>query len=268
MSKTIDHDTGTVVEDKSVSKKEKSTTGGLLQTIETQLKTEIELFEKLEAEASFRALRIGMLLLRAQAALKRGEFEPWMQKHVTDVRRAQSYYFMGLARTFISQKKLANDHAYLLCEAQPDVKHKGGKTGEVVQLVFDFIQDKSLNDLLDEYGIKKRCDLRRQGGSNALNAWLKQKYPQRRFSPGVTLDQLPMDIIHAWKQHIESTKGERSTARHENLCDTWKDCMATLHRLAIKSHTFEQLTRDEFDLYYGVMLDAKRAMQEFKAKLD
>jgi len=243
-------------------KSEKCTTGALLQDVASQLHDEFDAFGKLEKEASFRALRIGILLLKARENLKHGEFEPWLEKNVIEVRRRQAFNFMRLARIFIEQKHIEQSKAYLLCEAKSEhVITAEPKTQKMVQQVFDFIQDKSLNDLFKEHGIKDTP--KPLGGAHVLHAFLREHYPDNPEYLKMSLKQLPKAVQKKWDEYGKKTRIPVSEEENRLFYQgTWRDLMRTLSENALEKKSYSYLDRHELEQVHGTLIDVKREIQE------
>ena len=126
----------------------------VLPKIEAQLKLEIDQFHLLEKEASWRALRIGMLLLKVKSSLDHGKFIPWLAHNIPEFSQRHCYRFMQLAEQFLRAKKLtADESAFLLCEASQEKPSQSDLGPKIVQLAFEFLGDSSLNDLFKKYHI-------------------------------------------------------------------------------------------------------------------
>jgi hypothetical protein len=141
---------------------QKCTTGELLQTIAIQLQSDVAEMVKLENSATFLALRIGMNLMSAKAALPHGEFENWRTEAIPELKKTQAYYYHKLAEDFVTLHGLPTEKAVMLISANPE---KPGKAKELVQMAFDFLGSKSLNEIFAERGIKKPVENR--GGARA-----------------------------------------------------------------------------------------------------
>ena len=239
--------------------------GRHLQSIAVQLQAEIEIFRKLEHEAAFRAVRIGLLLLRAQDTLKRGEFEPWLENNIQDFSRSYAYRFMKLAGTFLAQKQIEPKKAFLVCEALPDRDQpRTGKAGRLVQQVFDFIQGKSLNDLFDEYGIKKRA--KPTGGANMLTAWLRRTYPSRPGLVGRKINDLPPDVIEAWEKFLRERDSAGlpagMTPQHFAANTWWTHMLGEIHSELQQRRQFLHLNLEELKAISASLMDARRVIDD------
>ncbi len=237
--------------------------GGLLQDIANQLHEEFEAFGKLEKEASFRALRIGILLLKARENLKHGEFEPWIEKNIIEVRRSQAFNYMRLARIFLEQKHIEQDKAYLLCAPKSEPAAVASPSEQkLVQQVFDFIQDKSLNDLFKEHGIKDTH--KSKGGNNALTAWLKENYPKHA---GKLLHQLPAEIKAAWQKFMHD-RASKDLEALTGPCiqSTFKKIAEELAENVLHEANYMHLSKSELEEFYGVLMDAKNVLQKVLRK--
>ena len=124
-----------------------------LPKLESQLKVELDQFHLLEKEASWRALRIGIMLTRVKSILKHGEFTPWLEKAIPEVSQRHCQRFIQLAESFMRAKKIKSDpEAFQLC-AGNEKPLNVDKLPRAVQLAFEFLGDSSLNDLFKKYHI-------------------------------------------------------------------------------------------------------------------
>ncbi len=240
---------------------QKSTGGGLLQTVANQIHEEFEAFGKLEKDAAFRALRIGLLLLKVKAELKHGEFEPWMEKNVTEVRRSQAFNFLRLARIFIEKNQLPQKRAFLICDAKTETTIKAEpKAQKMVQMVFEFIQEKSLNELFEEYGIRNRKQL---GGANHLRGFLKEQYPDHPEYLTVPLRELPKDVRKAWDKHCaEDLTRLHTEIRPMAAKAKWRAIVQDLREQGLKEKSYGFLSRAELEEVHGALLDVKKEISE------
>ena len=244
----------------------------LLQTIANQLKTEFEFYEKLEKDAAFRALRIGLLLLRVKDGLKHGEFEPWMNQNISEISRRHCFRFMKFARVFIEKKKLGQNEAYLICDAQPEFKHQiSGKPGKMQQLVFDFIGDKSQAELFDEYGIKSRAP-KTPGGANHLNRWLRENGLEKLI--GTTVDKLPSDVRAVWSKYCDEQHQQISDDRQNQIRAQYTDMITNLATAILNKKTYSHLYKKDLEHLHGILSDCRAEIagalkipdEEFRAR--
>lgn len=241
---------------------QKSTSGGLLQAVANQLHEEFEAFGKLEKEASFRALRIGILLLKAKESLKHGEFEPWLKNNVTEVRRSQSFNFMRLARIFIAQKHIDQANSYLLCEAKSEqVITAEPKTKKILQMVFDFIQDKSLNDLFKEHGIKDAP--KPKGGANHLHEFLRENYPDHPEYLKMSLRELPKEVKQEWEKFLRAGAIRPTEQFNRTIYrGIWRNIVNQLREHGIAKKSYSYLDRHELEEVHGALIDVKKEIME------
>lgn len=231
---------------------EKCPSGSLLQSIAVQLETEIALFDKLEQEASIRALRIGMLLLHAQGELKRGEFEPWLEEHAQEFGRRHAFRFMKLAKIFMEKNQIQSPAAKQLCAATHSEK---GFSGKLVQQFFAFIEGKTLNDLFDEYGIKSRTR-KTPGGDNVLIAWLRAN--GHADLVGTPRNRLPADIQKAFndfeiKRHLKQHAEDRP-ARIRREYEQLRDALSSA--ILVKK-SYSHLYKKELELLYHMLTECR-----------
>lgn len=120
---------------------------------------EIRQFKLLEREASWRALRIGILLHKAKLKLKHGEYIPWCEKMFPEYGREWLHRFVQLAEVFLRSQKLDMAEAMMLCapKLQKPEAERIDRTPSArpVQLAFAFLGDLSINELLRKHHIRE-----------------------------------------------------------------------------------------------------------------
>jgi hypothetical protein len=139
-----------------------STSGGHLAGIAEQLRQDVAELELKKQEATWLALRIGMMLLQAKKDVEHGQYEEWVAAEVPQLGRSQAGNYRRLAEAFIEVNELPQAKAVALLDANPA---KPGKAGQLVQMAFDFLGNKTLNEIFVEHGIKKPVENR--GGARA-----------------------------------------------------------------------------------------------------
>ena len=203
------------------------TSGAHLQLIAQQIDEDFQEFGKLENLAAYRALRIGLNLIRAQELLPRGEFETWMQENVKEVKRRQAYNFKQLAAAFVRRKKLKDGSAFLLLEGiEPGENKDDPKAKKITQLAFDFLGEGSLNDVFRRYGI-------RQG--------------------------LPLGGHHPAKNGKTETTEE---LKRINAEAEWRVLMENMHKAGLEKKTWAYLPKVQIQLIDGLLTDLKREIRK------
>jgi len=144
---------------------------GNLDMYAKQVHEEYTAFKGLETEATWRALRIGALLILVKDQLPHGQFGKWASQNVPFIPQQTYNRFMNLAEAFRKDGQLGYEPIKLLSKTTDPAKpSKQGR--EYVKLALAFIGDKSLTDLYIEYGIIKR-DIKDRGGAR------QNTHPQR-----------------------------------------------------------------------------------------
>lgn len=130
-----------------------------LPELTAAVKVEIAAWRELESKAAFRALRIGVLILKARATVAgdHGAFIAWCSENI-GYSRMMIWRFCRAAETFLQQKRIPLDVAVaeivppLLVGPGADDKPKS----EALQLAFDFLGDQSFSELCDTLGMPVR----------------------------------------------------------------------------------------------------------------
>lgn len=223
-----------------------------------QLQEEFTAFARLENEAAWRALRIGMLLLRAKEECAHGEFGDWMAQHVGEVRERQARNFMELARAYVERRKLEKADAFMLTAGDD-----GAKTRAEQAAALEFVGQKSLNELLREHNIKAPPPP--AGGDQNLVAWLKEQRPELvgKVKSRKELDKADRALLEAWcEARMEAVK-QRSLPGHQKLMarTAWENIGAQLVEHGLKRRTWGYLERPQLELVHGLLGDVRKEMQ-------
>jgi hypothetical protein len=132
-----------------------------------------DLLDTLDRGAAQIGLRVGICLEMAKQLIKHGEFGDWqMAVFGADWDERQLRYFHSLGRTFLQQYRhllpnAKSDRKLLTAEdIEPDTIMPTNLEGPARE----FIGEKTLADLLDEHGIKKRPTGRPRGGDHGGGA--------------------------------------------------------------------------------------------------
>ena len=125
--------------------------GALLPKLPLKIRTELAAIHRLESQAASRAVRLGLWLWQAKAALKHGEFQPWIKSHVEGVGYRQCAYYMKLALTFAEKSKLDDRGLAALCAHDFD---DATLDSSALETLAKFVGDYSLTELLIKHGIK------------------------------------------------------------------------------------------------------------------
>lgn len=122
--------------------------------------TEIARSERMNAG---RAILIGMALPMLKASMKHGQFRPWLEANVTAgniwskataVKNAS--YYTRLAYAFLEEVKPSNNEV-LAITAGDAIRGRPGNdvhAAKLLRRMATFIGERSLNELLEDYGIK------------------------------------------------------------------------------------------------------------------
>jgi hypothetical protein len=127
------------------------------------IRADVEELKVLERQATWRALRIGVMLNQAKTQLPHGAFAEWVEMELNFYSAQHLHRFAQLAEVFIRSKKLQADAVLLLLEAKgtdndrPEVKR-------VEQLAFDFLGDDSMGELFTKYAIRGGMPVQRSPG--------------------------------------------------------------------------------------------------------
>lgn len=137
---------------------------------------QLALIRRLENESALRALLVGFALHQIKGSLKHGEFLPWVKKNLDSSGYRQANYYMRFASAFReavepAEKEVAaivqHDHALSFDQAT-------GPAQRFVTRAVKFIDGRSLNECLDDLGIK---DAGKLGGARARDAAKKHAAP-------------------------------------------------------------------------------------------
>jgi hypothetical protein len=91
-----------------------STSGGHLAGIAEQLRQDVAELELKKQEATWLALRIGMMLLQAKKDVEHGQYEEWVAAEVPQLGRSQAGNYRRLAEAFIEVNELPQAKAVAL----------------------------------------------------------------------------------------------------------------------------------------------------------
>lgn len=130
------------------------TSGADLDLVAKQIQTDVKEMARLADRAGYVALRIGLNLTIAKDSLPHGMYGAWCNRELPDLQDRQARYCKALAEDFLQVNNLPALDAARLLEANPEKPKKADQ--ELVQLAFDFLGDKSLNEIFAERGIKQR----------------------------------------------------------------------------------------------------------------
>lgn len=110
-----------------------------------------------------RAIAVGLMLHSVKASLKHGEFRPWLSQMLTGLTfwtestaKVNSSYYMRLALAFVEQTKpTANELAALpASNLRLDLDNAQGAAAKLVKRLDEFCGEASLQELLEQHGIK------------------------------------------------------------------------------------------------------------------
>lgn len=141
-----------------------------------RLLAEFAQYDLAERDVNLRGIRIGLICLRAKAALPHGQFMAWKSAFVTSARERQTQNFTLLARLFLADKRVTPEQVQSLCTS--DAAGAAGKPTEEQQLLLDFIGGRTQAELFEAHGITApRKPARAIGGDNTLRTWLLKHHP-------------------------------------------------------------------------------------------
>ena len=129
----------------------------MLSGLGKRINEELSEFAKLEKQAAWRALRVGMLCIQARGLCGSGGFLAWLSETVQVVGQRQCYSYIALAEKFLEAKGLSAGGRLQLTDGKPAEETEG----KIEQLMFDFVGESTLADLFREYGLVGRA---RAGG--------------------------------------------------------------------------------------------------------
>ena len=179
---------------KSVVRSQKAASGEVVQLspdaqqipldmIKDQIRVEWDAYTHSKRESTRREIRLGLLLIIAQARIEHGNFVPWLEAN-SPVKLRQSYRFIKVAKLFIARAQLPAENVLLLSDGQ------GGTAKQqqhLQQLLLDFVGDRSQAELFAEYGVVnkgKAPALHQSAGNQTL-------HHQNRFNDAICeLDRL------------------------------------------------------------------------------
>jgi hypothetical protein len=141
---------------------------GNISTLQETALAQLVLIRTMERDAALRAILVGFALHRIKAALKHGEFLPWIKKHVAQSHKQCSFY-MRLAVVFAEDARLTQPELLAVpadrTELALDTTDKVAR--RFLGKAMKFVGEKSLNELLNEHGIRDAGAL---GGARDKNA--------------------------------------------------------------------------------------------------
>ncbi len=125
-----------------------------LQAAALQLIDQVRLLER---QSAGHAIMAGLTLHRVKVSLKFGEFMPWLKANVRGVRYSQCNYYMRLATVFVEKQHVKKPDLLALPGDQTSLaidEQASDETRTFFLKLSEFVGDRSLNDLLEKYGIK------------------------------------------------------------------------------------------------------------------
>lgn len=130
---------------------------------------QLEMVRQLQRESAARAIMAGLTLHRVKASLKHGHFMPWLRSNLSGSGYSQCNYYMRLASAFVVKGKVTKPDLLALPGDQSELALDGGEGAAraFYAKLAAFVGDKTLNDLLDKYGIK---DTKAKGGARTPGA--------------------------------------------------------------------------------------------------
>lgn len=119
------------------------------------IQAEVGQWQDIERQAAFRAIRLGVLLLKAREDCPHGQWIPWVKSSVPFT-RMHVWRLCRTAEVFMEQKQVALERAY--AEIAPRALAANGlpeqadPASPVVQLAFDFVGGRSFRELWEAIG--------------------------------------------------------------------------------------------------------------------
>lgn len=148
---------------------------------------------RLQREAALRAILCGFTLHRVKATVDHGQWMPWLNQITTTggnlPNRSQCNYYMRLADVAVEKMKATRPELLALPGDQSELTldTADGQTRAFMEKLTKFVGTKSLNELLDEHGIKNAKQVggkREAGDESAPTPSAEELYTQSRDEIG------------------------------------------------------------------------------------
>lgn len=148
---------------------------------------------RLQREASLRAILCGLTLHRVKATLPHGDWMPWLKQIATTGSnlpgRQQCNFYMRLAEVAVEKMKATRPELLALPGDQSELTldTADGQTRVFIEKLTKFVGGRSLNELLDDHGIKNAKQLggkRVAGDDGAPTPTAEDLYTQSRDEIG------------------------------------------------------------------------------------
>jgi len=144
--------------------------GANLTSLQTTALKQLQLIRTLERDAALRAILVGLALHRIKASLKHGDFMPWLKKNLEATGYRQCAYYMKLGSVFVETARLSKPELLAVPGDKTDLAlvPADAEAKRFMEKAQKFVGDLSLNELMDEYGIKEKKKLggARDGGAD------------------------------------------------------------------------------------------------------
>lgn len=128
--------------------------GSLLKKLPARLTAELALIQKLEAQTTGRAIRVGLWLWQAKARVPHGQFKAWIESAVTGRGYRQCAFYMKIALVFAEKSRVGEKGLAALLQHDFKRAPKNAEAKDALAKLAAFIGDLSLNELLIKHGIK------------------------------------------------------------------------------------------------------------------
>jgi hypothetical protein len=124
-----------------------------LGTIEMAIRRDLDDLRKADRAGAFLGVRAGLALLAAKALVTHGMFETWVEQSIDGLSDRQAQYYMRLGKVFLAEQSglqlpAASETGTWLV--------KSGDGSQLSQAVSAFIGNRSMAELMTDYGIKAK----------------------------------------------------------------------------------------------------------------
>ncbi len=124
-----------------------------ISTLKTVIVDQLAAVAQMERDAALRAILIGLALWRVKAALKHGEFRPWLESNI-EKKKSQVNNYMRLATVFVERSRVTKQELLALPADTTSLSENDREASAFFGRATKFVGDCSLNELLVKYGIK------------------------------------------------------------------------------------------------------------------
>jgi len=137
-----------------VSDPQFSTAVEFLPKLQRLVEDQLQAVARMERDAALHAIVVGLTLHRIKASLRHGEWGKW-QKASLEKKKSQVNYYMRLGLVFLEQAGVTKPDLLALPGESFSLSEVGdGPAKKLFRKAVDFVGDHSLNELLQEHGIK------------------------------------------------------------------------------------------------------------------